>query len=177
METLRVNSRAASSEADAQVEIQPLIARARSAQAAIESYSQEEADSLATSVGWQIYKSREALARLAVEEGGFGNVPDKVTKIALRVLGTLADMASIKTCGVIEEDPARGLIKIAKPVGVIAALIPTTGPAATPPVKALAAVKGRNAIIVAPHPRTARTTAAAVEIMRKGCEADARLRI
>jgi sulfoacetaldehyde dehydrogenase len=170
METLRDNPCAASSEADAQTEIQSLIARARSAQAAIESYSQEEADSLATSVGWQVYKSREALARLAVEEGGFGNVPDKVTKIALRVLGTLADMASIKTCGVIEEDAARGLIKIAKPVGVIAALIPTTGPDATPPVKALAAVKARNAIIVAPHPRTARTTAAAVEIMRKGCE-------
>ncbi|HET6375675.1 MAG TPA: aldehyde dehydrogenase family protein, partial [Methylocella sp.] len=170
METLKANPRAASSEADAQTEIQSLIARARSAQAAIESYSQEEADGLATSVGWQVYKSREALAKLAVEEGGFGNVPDKVTKIALRVLGTLADMASIKTCGVIEEDAARGLIKIAKPVGVIAALIPTTGPDATPPVKALAAVKARNAIIVAPHPRTARTTAAAVEIMRKGCE-------
>jgi sulfoacetaldehyde dehydrogenase len=169
METLPGNPPAAPVEEQARGEIESLIARARYAQAAIEGYSQEKADALATSVGWQVYKSREALARLAVEEGDFGNVPDKITKIALRVLGTLADMASIKTCGIVEEDAARGLVKIAKPVGVIAALIPTTGPDATPPVKALAALKARNAIIVAPHPRTARTSAAVVETMRKGC--------
>jgi sulfoacetaldehyde dehydrogenase len=150
-------------------EIEALVARARSAQAAIEGYTQEEADALATSVGWQVYKSREALAKLAVEEGGFGNIPDKITKIALRVLGTLADMASVKTCGIIEEDPARGLLKIAKPVGVIAALVPATGPDATPPVKALAALKARNAIVIAPHPRTRKTSAAVVEAMRNGC--------
>lgn len=154
---------------EALCEIESMVARACSAQAAIESYTQEEADALAISVGWQVYKSREALSKLAVEEGGFGNVPDKITKSALRVLGTLADMASVKTCGIVEEDAARGLVKIAKPVGVIAALIPTTGPDATPPVKALAALKARNAIIVAPHPRTAKTSAAVVEIMRKGC--------
>lgn len=153
----------------AQHEIESLIARARTAQAAIEHCSQEEADELATSVGWQVYKSREALAKLAVEEGGFGNVPDKITKIALRVLGTLVDMASIKTCGIVEQDPARGLVKIAKPVGVIAALIPTTGPDATPPVKGLSALKARNAIIFAPHPRTRKTSAAVVEVMRAGC--------
>ena len=66
--------------------------------------------------------------------------------------------------------PERGIVKIAKPVGVIAALIPTTGPDATPPVNALAALKGRNAIIVAPHPRTAQTSALAVQLMREGCE-------
>src|ERR1700730_3187768 len=169
METLPGNPPAATVEEQARREIESLIARARSAHAAIEGYSQEKADALATSVGWQVYKSREALARLAVEEGDFGNVPDKITKIALRVLGTLADMASIKTCGIVEEDAARGLIKIAKPVGVIAALIPTTGPDATPPVKALAALKARNAIIIAPHPRTQKTSAAVVEVMRKGC--------
>jgi sulfoacetaldehyde dehydrogenase len=150
-------------------EIESLVSRARTAQAAIERCSQEEADALATSVGWHVYKAREALANLAVEEGGFGNVPDKITKIALRVLGTLADMASIKTCGIVEEDPARGLVKIAKPVGVIAALIPTTGPDATPPVKGLSALKARNAIIFAPHPRTRKTSAAVVEVMRAGC--------
>lgn len=150
-------------------EIESLIAQARASQAAIESYTQQQADALATSVGWQVYKAREALAKLAVEEGGFGNVPDKITKIALRVLGTLADMASVKTCGIIEEDPARGLIKIAKPVGVITALIPTTGPDATPPVKALSALKARNAIIFAPHPRTRKTSAAVVDVMREGC--------
>lgn len=169
METLTGNSRFVAVEEQARREIELLIARARSAQAAIESYTQEQADALAISVGWQVYKSREALAKLAVEEGGFGNIPDKITKIALRVLGTLADMASIKTCGIVEEDAARGLIKIAKPVGVIAALIPTTGPDATPPVKALAALKARNAIIISPHPRTRKTSAAVVEVMRRGC--------
>lgn len=66
----------------------------------------------------------------------------------------------------VEEDPATGLVKIAKPVGVVAALIPTTGPDATPPVKTLFALKGRNAIICAPHPRTRRTTEAVVSYMR-----------
>ncbi|HUI19780.1 MAG TPA: aldehyde dehydrogenase family protein [Methylocella sp.] len=169
METLASSPPAVPVEEQARREIESLIARARSAQAAIESYTQEQADGLATSVGWQVYKSREALAKLAVEEGGFGNVPDKITKIALRVLGTLADMALVKTCGIVEEDAARGLIKIAKPVGVIAALIPTTGPDATPPVKALAALKARNAIIISPHPRTRKASAAVVEVMRKGC--------
>jgi sulfoacetaldehyde dehydrogenase len=169
METLTGNPPAVPAEEQARCEIESLIARARSAQAAIESYTQEEADALAISVGWQVYQSREALAKLAVEEGGFGNVPDKITKIALRVLGTLADMASVKTCGIVEEDAARGLIKIAKPVGVITALIPTTGPDATPPVKALAALKARNAIIISPHPRTRKTSAAVVEVMRRGC--------
>jgi sulfoacetaldehyde dehydrogenase len=169
METLTGGPPAAAVEEQARREIESMVARARSAQAAIEFYTQEQADALAISAGWQVYKSRESLAKLAVEEGCFGNVPDKITKIALRVLGTLADMASIKTCGIVEEDAARGLIKIAKPVGVIAALIPTTGPDATPPVKALAALKARNAIIISPHPRTRKTSAAVVEVMRRGC--------
>src|SRR4029453_502773 len=74
-----------------------------------------------------------------------------------------------RTVGVVDEDPARGLVKIAKPVGVVAALIPTTGPDATPPVKALFALKGRNAILLAPHPRTKDTTAAVVTHMREAC--------
>jgi sulfoacetaldehyde dehydrogenase len=70
---------------------------------------------------------------------------------------------------VVEEDPEQGLVKIAKPVGVVAALIPTTGPDATPPVKALFALKGRNAIVVSPHPRTQASTALVVEYMREAC--------
>src|ERR1700758_2022011 len=166
METFTGNPPAVPAEEQGRCEIESLTARAPSIQAAINSNTQEGADALAISVGWQVYKSREALAKLAVEEGRIGNVPDKITKIALRVLGTLADMASIKTCGIVEEDPARGLVKIAKPVGVIAALIPTTGPDATPPVKALAALKARNAIVIAPHPRTRKTSAAVAEVMR-----------
>ncbi len=154
---------------DASDEIAALMARARAAQQAIDHYSQEQVDALVLAVGWSVVSNREALARMAVDEGGFGNYESKVMKIRNRVMGTIRDMLGRKTVGVVEELPERGIVKIAKPVGVIAALIPTTGPDATPPVKALAALKGRNAIIVAPHPRTAKTTALAVELMRKGC--------
>ncbi|HYE34317.1 aldehyde dehydrogenase family protein [Methylocaldum sp.] len=151
-------------------EIGELIAKARAAQAAIENYTQEQANELVTAAGWHVFKNREALARLAVEEGGFGNYADKVSKFENRVLGTLTDMAPVRTCGIVDEIPEKGLIKIAKPVGVVAALIPVTGPDATPPVKALAALKARNAIILSPHPKTRRTSEAVVEAMRRGCE-------
>jgi sulfoacetaldehyde dehydrogenase len=131
-----------------------VVARARAAQAAIAEYSQEQVDELCTAVAWAVSRTdrAEALAKLAVDEGGFGNYDDKVTKIKKRVLGVLSDMRSARTVGVVEEDPGRGLVKIAKPVGVVAALIPTTGPDATPPVKALFALKGRNASRSEPPP-------------------------
>jgi sulfoacetaldehyde dehydrogenase len=154
---------------DASKEIQELVERAHTAQQAIEHYSQAQADELVTAVGWQVVKHKEELARAAVEEGGFGNYEAKVAKIRLRVTGVLKDMEGVKTVGVIEENPSRGLIKIAKPVGVIAALIPSTGPDATPPMKALCALKGRNAIIIAAHPKTQGSSVQVVERMREGC--------
>jgi sulfoacetaldehyde dehydrogenase len=152
-------------------EVSVVMARARAAQAAIADYTQEQVDELCTALAWAVARPEraEALAKLAVDEGGFGNYDDKVIKINKRVLGVLADMRAVRTVGVVEEDPERGLVKIAKPVGVVAALVPTTGPDATPPVKALLALKGRNAIVVAPHPRTVDTTAAVVEYMRAAC--------
>src|SRR5581483_10674189 len=153
-------------------DVPSMVTRARIAQGAIADYSQEQVDELVTAVAWAVARKdrAEALAQLAVDEGGFGNYADKVIKINKRVLGVLRDMRSLRTVGVVSEDPERGLVLIAKPVGVVAALIPTTGPDATPPVKALFALKGRNAIIVAPHPRTKRTTAAVVGYMREACE-------
>ncbi len=152
-------------------EVAAVVARARAAQEAIADWDQERVDELVTAVGWAIVGGDhpETLAHLAVDEGGFGTYEDKVTKIHRRVTGLLADMRSIRTVGVVEEDPERGLVKIAKPVGVVAALIPTTGPDATPPMKALMALKGRNAIVVAPHPRTRRTSELSVEYMRAAC--------
>lgn len=152
-------------------EVRAVIERAKAAQRAIDGYSQAQADQLVTAVAWSVARQdrAEQLARLAVDEGGFGNYADKVAKIRNRVMGTLADMAAVKTVGVVEEDPARGLVKIAKPVGVVAALIPITGPDATPPLKTLLALKGRNAIVIAAHPRTQQTTALAVGYMRDAC--------
>jgi sulfoacetaldehyde dehydrogenase len=152
-------------------DVSEVVARARAAQAAIADYTQEQVDELCAAVAWAVARPEraEALAKLAVDEGGFGTYDDKVTKIKKRVLGVLGDMRTVRTVGVVAEDPARGLVKIAKPVGVVAALIPTTGPDATPPVKALFALKGRNAIVLAPHPRTKDTTAAVVAHMREAC--------
>ena len=129
-------------------EILELVENARSAQSQINSYTQEQVDELVTSIAWSVIKNREELARMAVDEGEFGNYADKVAKIYNRVTGTLADMRSVRTVGMIEDDPETGITKFAKPVGVIGALIPATGPDATPPVKALGAIKARNALIV-----------------------------
>lgn len=156
---------------EARAEVSAVVDRARSAAAAIEGYTQEQVDELVTAVAWAVVRkdNAEALARQAVDEGGFGTYADKVTKINKRVVGVLDDMSRVRTVGVVEELPELGLVKIAKPVGVVAALIPTTGPDATPPVKTLFALKGRNAIVVAPHPRTRRSTEAVVEVMRAAC--------
>jgi sulfoacetaldehyde dehydrogenase len=155
-----------------QAEVAEAVARAGRAQQAIAGANQERVDELVTAVAWSVVgKDRaEALARLAVDEGGFGNYADKVTKIQRRVLGVLADLQGLRTVGVVEQDRDRGLVKIAKPVGVVAALIPTTGPDATPPVKTLFALKGRNAIVIAAHPRTVRASAAVVDCMRSACD-------
>jgi sulfoacetaldehyde dehydrogenase len=153
-------------------EVAAVVGRARAAARAVEDYTQEQVDELVTAIAWAVVRKdhAEALAKLAVDEGGFGNYADKVAKINKRVTGVLADMTGLRTVGVVEERPAAGLVKIAKPVGVVAALIPATGPDATPPVKALFAVKGRNAIICAPHPRTRRATEAVAGYMRAACE-------
>jgi sulfoacetaldehyde dehydrogenase len=153
-------------------EIAAVVERARAAARGIEHYTQEQVDELVTAVAWAVVRKdhAEALARVAVDEGGFGNYADKIAKINKRVTGVLADMSGMRTVGVVEELPSAGLVKIAKPVGVVAALIPATGPDATPPVKALFALKGRNAIICAAHPQTQRATEAVVGYMRSACE-------
>jgi sulfoacetaldehyde dehydrogenase len=154
------------------VDVADVVARARVAQAVVNDWTADQVDELTTAVAYAVAgKDRaEELARLAVDEAGFGNYADKVTKIQRRVLGVLSDLRRTPTVGVVEQDPDRGLVKIAKPVGVVAALIPTTGPDATPPVKALWALAGRNAVVFAAHPRSKQTTDAVVAYMRAACE-------
>jgi sulfoacetaldehyde dehydrogenase len=107
---------------------------------------------------------------MAFEETGMGVYADKVLKHQKKTLGTLRDLQGVRTVGVIEEDPQRGLIKIAKPVGVIGALTPVTNASATLPGNALAALKTRNAIIFAPHPKAKKTAALTCAFMRRGLE-------
>jgi len=128
------------------------IARARAAMATLKGASQGRIDEAVTALAWAIYKPQHAseLAKLAVAGTGLGNVPDKIAKNTRKTFGALRDLLRAKTVGIIEEDPARGLVKYAKPVGVVAAICPSTNPAATPANKAMMALKGGNAVIVAP---------------------------
>ena len=147
-----------------------MIERARTAQQMIEFWSQEQVDEMVQAAGWETYKKEnaEACARLAFEETGMGVYEDKFLKHRKKTLGTLRDLHGEKTVGVIEEDKERGLLKLAKPVGVIGALAPVTNASATLPGNALPALKTRNAIIFAPHPSAKKTAGLVCEQMRKG---------
>ena len=149
-------------------QIDQLINKARTAQEIIEFWSQEKVDEMAAAVGWETYKRAEEIARLAVEESGMGIFEHKLLKHQKKTLGVLRDLQGVKTTGVIEDNPEKGLIKIAKPVGVIGALIPVTNCEATLPSKAIPALKCRNAIIFAPHPKAKKTAKLVVETMWEG---------
>ncbi len=152
--------------------LQEMLEKARAAQKIVEYWPQEKVDEMVAAAGWEVYKQEnaEACARMAAEETGMGIYKDKLVKHQKKTLGTLRDLDGIKTVGVIEEDKAKGLIKIAKPVGVIGALTPVTNPTSTPPGNGLPILKTRNAVIFAPHPRAKGCTGLAVEYMRKGLE-------
>jgi sulfoacetaldehyde dehydrogenase len=139
--------------------IAALLARARSAQREYETWSQERVDEAVTAAGWAIVEPgrNKALAELAVRDTGLGSVADKMAKNHRKTLGLLRDLRGAKSVGVISEDRTRGLIEIARPVGVVAAITPSTNPAATPANNIINALKGRNAIIVAPSPKGATT--------------------
>lgn len=149
-------------------EVAAVVARARVAQRAFANATQEAADDAVRALAWSIYEPSRAkeIAELAVEDTGLGNVPDKIIKKQRKTFGTLRDLLRVRTVGIIEEDKKLGLVKYAKPVGVVGAVTPSTNPGATPVNKAMMAIKGRNAIVIAPSPLGYRTTARAVEYMR-----------
>lgn len=149
-------------------QIAALIQRAKKAQEIAATYTQEKVDTLVKAIAWDIVKEENAkkIAALAFEESQLGNYEGKYAKLMKKVRGALRDMKDAKTVGEIERDEAKGIIKYAKPVGVIGALVPCTNPEATPVIKAMNSIKGRNAIIFAPHPRTKKTNSMIVKIMR-----------
>ena len=153
---------------DPQAQIAALIARSRIAQAQIEHYSQEQVDELITAMVWSVAQQdvSEKIARFTVEETQLGNYEGKYLKIHRKTRATLFDIINDKSVGIIEEDKVRNIIKIAKPIGVIGALAPCTNPEATPVIKAISAVKGRNSIIIAPHPRSKLTNKMICDLMR-----------
>ena len=149
-----------------------LIRRARTAMDAFRDSTQARVDEAVTALAWSLYKpeNAEALARMAVEDTGIGNALDKVTKNQRKTFGTLRDLMRAKSVGIIEEQPDLGLVKYAKPVGVVGAVTPSTNPAATPVNKAMMALKGRNAIVIAPSPAGLATTTRTVNLMRAELE-------
>jgi len=142
--------------------------RARAAMAVFAKTDQVRVDEAVTALAWSLYNPAHAkeLAELAVADTDLGNVPDKIIKKQRKTFGTLRDLLRVKTVGIIEEDKARGIVKYAKPVGVVCAITPSTNPGATPVNKAMMAIKGRNAIIIAASPAGLRTTQRTVDYMR-----------
>ncbi|MFB0992807.1 MAG: aldehyde dehydrogenase family protein [Rhodospirillales bacterium] len=148
--------------------IASLINRGRTAMSTFEHADQARVDEAVTALAWAIYEPTRAkeLAEMAVIDTGLGDVESKIIKNTRKTFGTLRDLIRAKTVGIIEDNPMTGIVKYAKPVGIVAAIAPSTNPAATPANKAMMAVKGRNAVIVAPSPAGATTTEKTVDYMR-----------
>jgi sulfoacetaldehyde dehydrogenase len=152
---------------EATADIESLVQRARVAQRIFELSTQEQVDMAVSAAGWAIIEPgrNRTLAELAVEATGIGNVEDKVRKNHRKTLGLLRDLKGARSVGVIATSDKQGIIEIARPVGVVCAVTPSTNPAATPANKILNALKGRNAVIVAPSPKGWSTCAKLVELV------------
>lgn len=152
---------------DQAAEIDAIIARARNAQRKYAGYSQTRVDEVVTAVGWSIVneKNNRELSEMAVADTGLGNVEDKFIKNRRKTIGLLRDLKNAKTVGVIAEYPEKGVVEIAKPVGVVGAIVPSTNPAATPANKTINALKGGNAMILAPSPKGQRVCERLIQLM------------
>lgn len=141
------------------------LAGVREAQRIFATYTQEQVDKIFTAAALAANKARIPLAKLAVEETGMGIVEDKVIKNHYASEYIYNAYRDTKTCGVIEEDKAYGIKKVAEPIGVVAAVIPTTNPTSTAIFKTLISLKTRNGIIISPHPRAKKSTIAAAKVV------------
>ena len=145
-----------------------MLAKARAAMAEIADYDQARVDRLAQAIGWALGNETTflRLAHMSVDESGIGDREGRAAK-RFKIHGILRDALRTKSVGVIEADPGKGLIKYAKPAGVIASIVPMTNPELTPPGTAIYAIKARDAVIFSAHPRTKATTNEVVRILRE----------
>ena len=150
---------------DSVEKLEKKIAQVRAAQKKFSVYTQEQVDKIFLAAASAANKARIPLAKMAVEETGMGVVEDKVIKNNYAAEHIYNAYKNVKTCGVIEEDSAYGMKKIAEPIGVIAAVIPTTNPTSTAIFKTLISLKTRNGIIISPHPRAKESTIAAAKLV------------
>ena len=148
--------------------VDELVARGRAAMQAFEGATQAQVDRLCQAVAWAVANETTftRLALMGVDESGIGDPESRIGK-RFKVMGILRDVLRQRSIGVIEDLPEKGIVKYAKPAGLIASLVPTTNPELTPPGVAMFAIKCRDAVVFSPHPRSRRTTQEAVEIMRR----------
>ena len=149
--------------------VSTLLARARAAQAQYERFDQAQVDDVVAAIAWTILEPERNryLSERAVEDTGLGDVDEKFRKNYRKTLGLLGDLTGAPSVGVISEDSERGIIEIARPVGVVGAITPSTNPVATPTNKVMNALKGRNAIILAPSPRGEAVCGELVELFQQ----------
>ena len=166
-------------QSDSMPQVEILVARARTAQQQFAQGGQATLDAAADAAAWAIMEPNRnrQLAELAVRDTGLGDVDDKFRKNFRKTLGLLRDLRGQKTTGVIARDEARGMVEIARPVGVVAAVTPSTNPAATPANKIVNALKCGNAIIIAPSPKGHSAAALLVgfihqQLIKIGCPVD-----
>ncbi len=152
-------------------EVRSKVDAAHEAFQAFQGFSQEQVDAIVASMAATARAHSESLARMAVEETGYGNVRDKIAKNLLNCDLLHQKIAPLKTIGVLGDDPELGVTEIAVPVGVVAAVLPTTNPTSTAFFKVLIAVKAGNAIVLSPHPRARRCTCEAARLLSEAAEA------
>jgi len=151
-------------------EARSLIARAKAAQLKFKEYSQEQVDRVVAAMAEAGFKASERLGRMAVDETKYGKVADKTIKNQFSTRDLYEGIKHLKTVGIIREDTKKKIVEIAEPMGVVAAVVPTTNPTSTAMFKCIIAVKARNAIVVSPHPRAKECTQESVHVMRKAAE-------
>lgn len=152
-------------------ELDMALERARKALAIIETYDQERVDRLCQAVAWSVAnkKTFERLVDMGIEESKLGDPASRMNK-RFKIRGVLRDALRQKSIGIIEELPDKGIVKYAKPVGIIASIVPTTNPDLTPAGSAIYAIKARDVVIFSPHPRSKNTTFETVRLMREALE-------
>ncbi len=133
-------------------EARELTARAAAAQRKFSAFSQEQVDAVVEACATAAAENVEPLARAAVEETGFGNVPDKIIKNTLAAVNVPRALKGMRTVGILREDREKGIVEVASPVGVVAAVIPSTNPTSTAIYKTLISIKAQNSIVLSPHP-------------------------
>ncbi|MDR7314712.1 aldehyde dehydrogenase family protein [Brevibacillus nitrificans] len=166
-----VKVRATELTAEQQQELDVAFERARKALAIIETYDQERVDRLCQAVAWAV-SNKKAFARLVemgIEESRLGDPESRMNK-RFKIRGILRDALRQKSVGIIEEIPEKGIVKYAKPAGIISSIVPTTNPDLTPAGTAIYAIKARDVVIFSPHPRSKKTSFETVRLMREALE-------